>query len=153
MYGLFACNGILFNHESPRRGDDYVTRKITKGLAQMKAGKQKELRLGNLHSKRDWGYSKEYVEVAWMILQQSKPDDFVIGTGETHTVDEWLTEALELTGVNRDVVIIDQKLYRPAEVYELCADYSKAKKVLGWEPQVRFKELVRMMVEADLKDV
>lgn len=153
MYGIFASNGILFNHESPRRGDDYVTRKITKGLARIKMGKQKELRLGNLHAKRDWGYAKEYMEAAWMILQNSKSDDFVIGTGETHTIDEWLTEALSLTGVDRNTIIIDSKFYRPAEVYELCADYSKAKNVLGWEPKVRFNELVRMMVEADLHDI
>jgi len=153
MYGLFACNGILFNHESPRRGDDYVTRKITKALARIKFGKQKELRLGNLEAKRDWGYAKEYAEAAWMILQLSKPMDFVIGTGETHTVDEWLTEALNLTGVNRDVVVSDPALFRPAEVYELCADYSKAKEILKWEPKVKFKELVKMMVEHDLNNV
>ena len=150
-YGIFASNGILFNHESERRGDDYVTRKICKGLARIKFGLQKELRLGNLNARRDWGYSPDFMNAAIKIIEHDKADDFVIGTGETHTVKEWLDACLEYFGLTMDVVVIDSKLFRPAEVYNLQADYSKAKTFLAWEPTVKFKELVKIMCEADLK--
>ena len=151
--GLFACNGILFNHESERRGDDYLTRKVTKAIGRILSGKQKELRLGNLASKRDWGYSPEFVEAAWRMLQQETPGDYVIGTGETHTVQEWVEAAFAHAGlVWSTYVVIDQKLFRPAEVDVLQADYSKAKKVLGWEPKVTFAELVVKMVDHDIKE-
>lgn len=151
MYGLFVCNGILFNHESERRGDDYLTRKVTRAVGRIKRGEQKELRLGNLEALRDWGYSPEYVDAAWRMLQQDTPDDFVIGTGETHTVKEWVDEAFQVAGLNADdYVVVDQRLYRPAEVHVLQADASKAKRVLGWEPQVKFHELIKIMVLHDL---
>ena len=149
-YKLFACNGILFNHESEKRGDDYVTRKITKALARIKLGKQKELRLGNLEAKRDWGYAGEYVETMWKMLQQSGPDDFVIGTGEVHTVREWLNACLDYFDLEfKDCIIIDSAFFRPAEVDILQADYSKAKKAFGFEPKVKFDELVKIMCKAD----
>ncbi|GAV23969.1 GDP-mannose 4,6-dehydratase [Carboxydothermus pertinax] len=150
-YNLFACNGILFNHESPRRGETFVTRKITRALANIKAGKQNKLYLGNLDAKRDWGFAPEYVECMWLILQQEKPDDFVIGTGETHSVREFLEEAFSYAGLDwREYVEIDPRYFRPTEVDYLLADSSKAKRILGWEPRVTFKELVRIMVDYDL---
>ena len=151
-YELFASNGILFNHESPRRGFEFVTRKITNGAAKIKMGLEKELRVGNLKAKRDWGFARDYVGAMWLMLQQDKPDDYVIATGESHSVEEFVEIAFDYAGLNwRDHVIIDQKFYRPAEVFELRGDWSKAKKILGWEPKVRVKELVKMMVEEDLK--
>lgn len=151
-YNLFACNGILFNHESPRRGFEFVTRKISNAVAEIKLGLAKELSLGNLEAKRDWGYAADYIKAMWLMLQQDKPDDYVIATGKTHSVREFLQAAFGFAGLNwQERVIIDEKLYRPAEVYELKGDFNKAKKKLGWEPKVDFKDLVRMMVEADLK--
>ncbi len=153
MYGMYACNGILFNHESERRGDDYLTRKVTKAVARIKKGKQKELRLGNLDSKRDWGYSPNFCEAMWSMLQQDKPDDYCLGTGETHTVREWVEETFKLAELNMDDhVVIDPKLFRPAEVHVLQADYSKAKEKLGFEPKVRFRELVKIMYEYDYEN-
>lgn len=152
-YGIFACNGILFNHESERRGDDYVTRKVTKAVARIKLGLQDKVRLGNLEAKRDWGYAPEYVQAAWAMMQSLEPDDYVIGTGETHTVKEWVEAAFEEAGLDwNKYVIIDPKLFRPAEVDVLQANYTKAKEKLHWEPKVRFKELVKLMVEHDLQD-
>lgn len=149
-FGIFACNGILFNHESPRRGETFVTRKITRALARIKAGLQKDLYLGNLDAKRDWGYAKEYVEGMWLMLQQDQPDDFVLGTGETHSVREFLDEAFSYEGLDwKDYVKIDSNYFRPSEVDLLVADASKARKVLGWEPSTKFGELVRLMVDAD----
>jgi GDPmannose 4,6-dehydratase len=149
-YGMFAVNGILFNHESPRRGPTFVTRKITRAVGAILRGEQSELRLGNLEAKRDWGYAKEYMEGAWKMLQADEPDDFVLATGETHSVAEFLAEAFGHAELDwRDYVQIDERYYRPAEVDVLIGDYSKAKAKLGWEPKVRFKELVRMMVDAD----
>ncbi|MFH1380795.1 MAG: GDP-mannose 4,6-dehydratase [Candidatus Omnitrophota bacterium] len=151
-YKLFAVSGILFNHESPRRGFEFVTRKITNAAAKIKLGIEKELRLGNLDAKRDWGFAGDYVKVMWLMLQQDKPDDYVIGTGEMHTVEEFAELAFKVAGLNwRDYVKEDKNFYRPSEVHELKADYSKAKKKLKWEPQVKFRELVKMMVEEDLK--
>lgn len=153
-YGLHASNGILFNHESPRRGETFVTRKITRGLARILAGLDKKLFLGNLEAKRDWGYAKDYVEVMWLMLQQDKPDDYVIGTGETHSVREFLEEAFKLAGLDwRDFVEVDSRYFRPAEVDCLLADITKAKNILNWKPKVNFKELVKLMVESDLKAV
>jgi GDPmannose 4,6-dehydratase len=150
-YGLFACNGILFNHESPRRGETFVTRKITRAVAHIQAGLQDKLYLGNLDSKRDWGYAKDYVEAMWLMMQQERPDDFVIATGETHSVREFLEEAFSYAGLDwRTYVEIDPWYYRPAEVDLLIGDAGKAKRVLGWEPKVKFKELVGLMVEADI---
>jgi GDPmannose 4,6-dehydratase len=151
-YGLMACNGILFNHESPRRGETFVTRKISRAVAYIKAGLQKKVYLGNLDAKRDWGYAKEYVEAMWLILQQDKPEDFVIATGETHSVQEFCEEAFGHVGLDwHDHVEIDKRYLRPAEVDLLLGDASKAKRILGWEPRIRFKDLVRLMVDADLK--
>lgn len=151
-YNLFAANGILFNHESPWRGENFVTRKITKAAARIKLGLQKTLSLGNLSAKRDWGYAKDYVKAMWLILQQEKPHDFVIATGETHTVKEFLEEAFGMLGLEwQEYVKIDPQYIRPLDVSELVGDYSKAKKILGWEPTIRFKELVKLMVEADLQ--
>lgn len=180
-YNLFACNGILFNHESPRRGETFVTRKITRALANILAGKQKKLYIGNLEAKRDWGFAPEYVECMWLMLQQDEPDDYVVGTGESHSVKEFIQEAfgyggIEIewkgegagqTGVVRslssnlqssaaisvgDILIeIDPKYFRPTEVDFLLADISKAKKQLGWEPKVTFKDLVKIMVDCELK--
>lgn len=165
-YNLFACSGILFNHESPRRGKEFVTRKISHSIAKIKLGLQEFFELGNLDAKRDWGYSKDYVEAMWLMLQQDKPEDYVIGTGESHSVREFAEEAFKVvdmpihwegTGLNevgkhnnKTVLKINQKFYRPAEVNFLLADPSKAKKNLGWEPKTKFKDLVKMMVESDL---
>lgn len=151
-YNLFACSGILFNHESPRRGETFVTRKITKAAARIKLGLQHDLYLGNLDAKRDWGYAGDYVEAMWLMLQQPEPDDYVIATGETHTVREFLDVAFSHLGLDwQQYVKIDPKYYRPTEVDLLIGDASKAKKQLQWEPKVRFQELARMMVEADLE--
>ena len=151
-YGMFACNGILFNHESPRRGGTFVTKKITKGLVRIKRGLQKELLLGNLDAKRDWGFAKEYVEAMWLMLQQPTADDYVIATGETHTVREFLDEAADCLCMYWPAyVTIDPVYYRPAEVDVLLGDPSKAKRQLNWEAKVKFKELVRLMVDAELE--
>jgi GDPmannose 4,6-dehydratase len=150
-YGLFACNGILFNHESPRRGETFVTRKITRAAARIKAGLQDKLYLGNLEAKRDWGYAKEYVEAMWLMLQQERPDDYVVATGETHSVEEFLEESFSHLGLDwRDYVEVDPKYYRPAEVDLLVGDASKARGALGWEPRTTFRGLARLMVEADV---
>lgn len=151
-YGLHATNGILFNHESPRRGETFVTRKITRALAKICAKKQNELFLGNLDARRDWGYAKDYVEAMWMMLQQPEGDDYVVATGETHSVREFLEIAFGLVGKNyQEFVKIDPRYYRPTEVDLLIGDATKAKEKLGWTPKTSFKDLVRMMVEADLK--
>jgi GDPmannose 4,6-dehydratase len=151
-HGLHASNGILFNHESPRRGETFVTRKITRAVAHIHAGLQHKLYLGNLEAKRDWGYAREYVEAMWLMLQQNEPDDYVIATNETHSVREFLEIAFRHAGFNwEDYVEIDQRYYRPSEVDVLIGDYSKAKAKLGWEPKTRFKDLVRLMVEADME--
>ena len=171
-YNIFACNGILFNHESPRRGENFITRKISLAVARIAKGVQDCIHLGNLDSKRDWGYSKEYVEAMWMILQQDKPDDYVIGTGESHSIREFLEEAFKAVGIEIEsngkvgleetysrkdtgeiVVRINPKFYRPTEVHVLLADASKAKRHFGWEPKVKFKELVDLMVKEDLKKI
>ncbi|MBP9695346.1 MAG: GDP-mannose 4,6-dehydratase [Candidatus Magasanikbacteria bacterium] len=153
-YGMFICSGILFNHESPRRGENFVTRKITKGVADIVHGRASSLTLGNLDAKRDWGYAKEYVEAMWLMLQQPEPDDYVIATGETHTVKEFLEEAFSAVDLSWEKYVkFDEKYTRPAEVDLLLGDYSKAKQKLGWEPKVKFKELVKIMVEADLNEV
>lgn len=169
-YGLFACNGILFNHESPRRGETFVTRKITRGLSRIKLGIDDDLYLGNLEAKRDWGYAKDYVEGMWMMLQQDEPDDYVLATNETHTVREfievcakqlgfdlqWRGEGLEEEGIDSKtgnvIIRIDPAYFRPAEVDLLIGDYTKAKTKMGWEPKVTFAGLAKLMVEADLKD-
>jgi GDPmannose 4,6-dehydratase len=151
-YNLFACSGILFNHESPRRGLEFVTRKITHGVARIKLGLANELRLGNLQAKRDWGYAGDYVRAMWLMLQQPTPDDYVIGTGETHSVQEFVEIAFDHAGLDwRKHVVVDPQFYRPAEVELLLADSSKARRVLNWEPQVNFEQLVRLMVDADLQ--
>ena len=154
-YGIFAVNGILFNHESPRRGETFVTRKITRAIARIKAGLDKKLYLGNLDSKRDWGYAPEYMEAAWLMMQQPKPDDYVIGTGETHTVREFVELAFKEAGLGdwKKYVEIDKQYYRPAEVNILVADARKAKKILGWKPKTKFKDLVKIMVREDVKNV
>lgn len=150
-YGLFACSGILFNHESPRRGLEFVTRKVSDGVARIKLGLAGELRLGNLESRRDWGYAGDYVQAMWMMLQQDEPGDYVIATGETHSVRELVEIAFSHAGLDwQKYVVVDPRLYRPAEVDLLQGDYSKARSKLGWEPRVSFPELVRMMVDADL---
>jgi len=149
-YGMFACNGILFNHESPRRGETFVTRKITRAVAHIRAGLQEKLYLGNLDAKRDWGYAKEYVEAMWLMLQQKEPDDYVIATGETHSVEEFLDEAFTYADLDwRQYTETDPKYYRPAEVDLLIGDAGKARRKLGWEPKTTFKDLVRLMVDAD----
>lgn len=167
-YNLFACNGILFNHESPRRGENFVTKKITQAVAKIKKGGTERIALGNLDTKRDWGYAKEYVEVMWLMLQQDKPDDYIIATGENHSVKEFVEEAFKVTGINikwvgkgieekgvdsegNVLVEIDPRYYRPSEVENLVGDATKAKEELGWIPKTKFKELVKLMVEADLK--
>lgn len=168
-YDMFAVNGILFNHESPRRGETFVTRKITRGLARIKLGLEHKLYLGNLDAKRDWGYAKDYVEGMWRMLQAKKPDDFVLATNETHTVREFVEESAKILGMNiiwkgkgvkekgidkktgKTIIEIDSRYFRPAEVDILLGDYSKAKKVLGWKPKVTFKELVKIMTTADLE--
>ena len=151
-YNMFACNGILFNHESPRRGETFVTRKIARGLANIMAGREKKIYLGSLKAKRDWGYAPEYVEAMWTMLQQDKPKDYVIGTGESHSVKEFLEEAFDYVGLHwREYIEIDQRYFRPMEVEFLLADASEAKKELGWNPKITFKELVRIMVDRDLE--
>ena len=151
-YGIYACNGILFNHESPRRGETFVTRKITRALAAIMAGQQQFLYLGNLEAKRDWGYAPEYVEAMWLMLQQDEPLDFVIGTGEAHSVRDFLDEAFGYVGLDwRDHVRIDPRYFRPTEVDYLLADAGQARRLLGWEPRIRFQDLVRIMVDADLE--
>ena len=152
-YNLFACNGILFNHESPRRGETFVSRKITKAVARIKIGVQQKLFLGNLDARRDWGYAGDYVEAIWLMLQQDKPDDYVIATGETHSVRDFLNEAFGSLDLDwNKYVEIDPRYYRPTEVDLLLGDATKAKRQLGWQPKVRFTELVRMMVEADFRE-
>jgi GDPmannose 4,6-dehydratase len=151
-YDLFACNGILFNHESPRRGETFVTRKITRAIAHIVAGKQKKLFMGNLESKRDWGYAKDYVQAMWLMLQQETPDDYVVATGETHAISEFLDLAFNYVNLDwRDYVEFDSRYLRPAEVELLIGDPAKVKQKLGWEPSVTFEQLVYLMVEADLK--
>ncbi len=151
-YGMHASNGILFNHESPRRGETFVTRKITRAVAFIKAGLQDKLFLGNLDARRDWGYAKEYVEAMWLMLQQPEPDDYVVATNETHTIRECLEVAFGRVGLDwNKYVEIDPRYYRPAEVELLIGDYSKAKKKLGWEPKTKFKELIELMVDSDVK--
>ncbi|MFN5855655.1 MAG: GDP-mannose 4,6-dehydratase [Pseudanabaenaceae cyanobacterium] len=151
-YNLFACNGILFNHESPRRGETFVTRKITRAIAQIVNKKQDKLYLGNLDAKRDWGYAKDYVEAMWLMLQQEQPDDYVIATGQTQSVREFLEVAFEYVGLNwQDYVEIDPRYFRPAEVELLLGDATKAKEKLGWTPRVDFRQLVKIMVDADLE--
>jgi len=151
-YGMHVSNGILFNHESPRRGENFVTRKITMGVAAIKQGRAKELRLGNLEAKRDWGFARDYVEAMWRILQQDEPGDYVIATGETHSVQEFCEEAFSHVGLDwKEYVKVDSKYFRPAEVDLLLGDASKARRVLGWEPGVTFRELARLMVDADLE--
>ncbi|RKY54221.1 MAG: GDP-mannose 4,6-dehydratase [Candidatus Neomarinimicrobiota bacterium] len=170
-YDLYACNGILFNHESPRRGETFVTRKITMAIAKIKKGLQDRLYLGNINAKRDWGYAPEFVEAMWLMMQQDKPEDYVIATNETHTVREFIDLAFRHVGIdiewkgkdenekgydkstNKCLVEIDPKYYRPTEVDLLIGDYSKAKARLGWEPKVTFNELVKLMVDSDLQEV
>jgi len=151
-YGLFTCSGILFNHESPRRGLEFVSRKITDGVARIKLGLSEEVRLGNLDARRDWGYAGDYVRAMWMMLQQDTPDDYVVATGQTHSVRELVELAFSYVGLDwRRHVVVDPALVRPAEVDILCGDATKARTKLGWAPTVSFEELVRMMVEADIK--
>lgn len=150
-YNLFACSGILFNHESPRRGLEFVTRKVSDGVARIKLGLAKELRMGNLAAKRDWGFAGDYVQAMWLMLQQDEPDDYVVATGTTHSVERLLEVAFSYVGLDwRDFVVIDSAYLRPAEVDYLVGDASKARRELGWEPKVTFEELVHMMVDADL---
>lgn len=150
-YNLFACSGILFNHESPRRGYEFVTRKISNGVARITLGLSEKITLGNLEAKRDWGFAGDYVKAMWLMLQQDKPDDYVIATGETHSVREFAEIAFSHVGLDyRDYLVCDDRFFRPAEVHQLTGDYTKGKKILNWEPTVSFNELVRMMVEADL---
>jgi len=151
-YGMFACNGILFNHESPRRGETFVTRKITRALARIVAGQQKKIYLGNLDSKRDWGYAKDYVRAMWLMLQQDEPDDYVVATGETHAISEFLDICFNCVNLDwHDYVEFDERYLRPAEVDLLIGDPTKVKQKLGWEPSVTFEQLVVLMVEADLR--
>jgi len=151
-YKLFACSGILFNHESPRRGLEFVTRKVTNAAARIKLGLANELRMGNLDAKRDWGYAKDYVEAMWLMLQQDEPDDYVVATGETHSVRELVEAAFSHLGLDWEKYVkVDQQFVRPAEVDLLVGDSSKARKKLGWQPKVTFRELVKIMVEADMK--
>ena len=166
-YGLFAANGILFNHESPRRGETFVTRKITRGLTRIKLGLDKKLCLGNLNAKRDWGYAKDYVEGMWRMLQASRPDDYVLATGKTHSVREFVEEAAKLLGFDlewrgagltekgvdrgtrKTIIEVDRRYFRPAEVDVLLGDYGKAKKQLGWKPKIGFKKLIKIMIDAE----
>jgi GDPmannose 4,6-dehydratase len=151
---MFSANGILFNHESPRRGETFVTRKITRAVARVQAGKQRKLYLGNLDARRDWGYAPEYVEGMWRILQQDDPSDYVLGTGEAHTVREFLEEAFGYLDLDwREYVELDPRYLRPAEVEFLLADTSKAHRALEWEPRIKFSELVRIMVDADVEEI
>ena len=154
-HGIFTVNGILFNHESERRGETFVTRKVTRGVARIKVGLDKKLYLGNLEARRDWGYAPEYVEAMWLMMQQKKPDDFVIGTGESHSVKEFVAEAFKVAGLDdwKKYVVIDKHYYRPTEVDNLIADASKAKKVLKWQPKTTFKQLVARMVSADVNSL
>lgn len=153
-YGIFACNGILFNHESERRGETFVTRKITRGIARILAGLDKKIYLGNLEARRDWGYAPEYMEAAWLMMQQDEPDDYVIGTGESHSVREFVEAAFRHAGIKdwQGYIGIDPRYYRPTEVENLIADASKAKEKLGWQAKTKFDDLVKIMVEADLKE-
>ena len=152
-YSLFACSGILFNHESPIRGKEFVTRKITDGVARIKLGLQDKITLGNLDAKRDWGFAGDYVEAMWLMLQQPQPDDFVIATREQHTIKEMLEKSFAAVGITdwQKYVDTDPKFKRPAELHSLCGDYAKAEKVLGWKPRTSFDELVQMMIEADIQ--
>ncbi len=168
-YGMFASNGILFNHESERRGETFVTRKITQGLARIKLGREEKLYLGNLDAKRDWGHAKDFVYGMWLMLQADKPDDFVLATNESHTVREFVEESAKVLGMKiiwkgkklkekgidektgKTIIEIDPRYFRPAEVDELRGDYSKAKKILGWKPKIKFKELVKLMAESDME--
>lgn len=151
-YDMFACSGILFNHESPRRGLEFVTRKVSYGVARIKLGLEKELRLGNLDARRDWGFAGDYVRAMWLMLQQDKPDDYVVATGETHSVRELCELAFAYVGLDwQEHVIVDKQFFRPAEVDQLVGDASKARRVLGWKPEISFKQLIEMMVEADLE--
>jgi GDPmannose 4,6-dehydratase len=153
-YGIYACNGILFNHESPRRGETFLTRKITRAIANILAERQSHVYLGNLEPRRDWGFTPEYVECMWLMLQNGKPEDFVIGTGETHSVGEFVEEAFNYMGLDwRKYVKIDKSYFRPTEVEVLIADTSKARKKLRWQPKVNFKELVRIMTDSDMKNM
>jgi GDPmannose 4,6-dehydratase len=150
-YGLFACSGIMFNHEGPRRGSEFVTRKITQAVARIKVGQARELGLGNLAARRDWGYAGDYVRAMWLMLQQDQPDDFVIGTGVNHSVEDFVEAAFSHAGLDwRKHVVCDPQLVRPAEVETLLADSTKARRVLGWQPEVSFRELVQLMVDSDL---
>jgi GDPmannose 4,6-dehydratase len=152
-YGLFACNGILFNHESPRRGETFVTRKITRAATRIKCGLQNKLYLGNLDAKRDWGFAGDYVEAMWLMLQQNEPGDYVVATGDSHSVREFVEEVFSYLDLDwQKYVEIDKRYFRPSEVEFLQGDASKAKKVLGWEPKVTFKELAKMMTDADMKN-
>ena len=151
-YGLFACNGILFNHESPRRGENFVTRKITRSATRIKLGLQEKLALGNLDAQRDWGFAGDYVEAMWLMLQQEQPDDYVIATGETHSVQEFLNVVFDRLKLKvKDYVEIEQRFFRPAEVDLLIGDASKARRVLNWEPKVKFERLAELMIEADME--
>jgi GDPmannose 4,6-dehydratase len=151
-YNLFACSGILFNHESPRRGYEFVTRKISNAVAEIKLGLSKKLTLGNLETKRDWGFAGDYVKAMWLMLQQDEPDDYVIASGETHSVKEFAELAFSYVDLDyQDYLTSDERFYRPAEVYQLKGDFSKGRKILGWEPTVSFEELVKMMVGADME--
>ena len=149
-YGLFACNGILFNHESERRGFEFVTRKISNGVAKIKLGLEKEIRLGNLDARRDWGYSPDYVRAMWMMLQQDKPDDYVVATGRSHSVRDLIEQAFSVLDLDwQDYVVVDEQFFRPAEIFELRGDASKAKRHLGWKPTISFEEMIKIMVEHD----
>jgi GDPmannose 4,6-dehydratase len=151
LHKLFACTGILYNHESPRRGFEFVTRKITTAVAKIKCGLENELRLGNIDAKRDWGFSGDYVRAMWLMLQQGEPDDYVIATGEGHSVQEFAELAFREAGLNwRDHVVVDPKFFRPGEDHPLRGDYSKAERVLGWKPSVSFESLVKIMIQADI---
>lgn len=153
-YSLFCCSGILFNHESPRRGEEFVTRKITRTAAMIKRGLAAELRLGNLDAQRDWGFAGDYVRAMWLMLQQDAPEDFVIASGETHSVKEFAQEAFGYLDLDwSDYVVVDPKFYRPAEVHQLLGNPDKARRKLGWEPEVSFRQLVRMMVDADMQSL
>lgn len=153
-YGMFVCNGILFNHESPRRGETFVTRKVTRGVARIKAGLDKKLYLGNLDAKRDWGHAKDYVEAMWLMLQQDKPGDYVVATGEMHSVREFVEAAFQHAGLDwQKYVEIDKRYFRPSEVDALQGDASKAKQILGWQPKVTFDQLVKEMVDHDIAEV
>ncbi len=151
-YNMFACNGILFNHESPRRGSDFVTRKITQGVASITAGKQQEITLGNLDVKRDWGYSPEYIQIMWAMLQLDKPEDFVIGTGESHSIQEFVETAFEYVDLNwENYISCNKNLFRPSEVNDVIADTRKATHLLGWKPKITFYDLIKIMVDADMR--